>query len=144
MTKLVRESINEKYTEKSDPIKDMSISATEEEVWANELVSQLENHKVTEFGGSLPIENIKINYFYRGAVDVTGSVQVGNVLFKLYFGLRDNRRWDDPNPKLEAEIAINSPVKRGIFSVKATGKNTTPPMLIKKMSDIFNLKFKRR
>jgi len=143
--KLVRESINEKFKEKSDPVKDMGISLKDEEKWAHEMVSALESHKVTQFGGSIPVEDVKIAYISEGSADVTGSIQANaNVRFNLYFGLRDVRSWQDPEPKWSVEVSISSPAKRGFFSKKATGKNTTPTKLLELLSNIFDLKFRRR
>jgi hypothetical protein len=143
--KLVRESINEKFKEKSDPIKDMGISLKDEEKWAHEMVSALENHKVTQFGGSIPVENAKIEFVREGSVDVTGSIQANaKIRFNLYFGLRDVRNWSDPEPKWSVEVSISSPSKRGYFTKNATGKNTTPTKLLELLSNIFDLKFRRR
>lgn len=143
--KIVRESINEKFKEKSDPVKDMNIGVDEAEAWAHEMVSALQDHKVTQFGGSIPVENIKIEYLSDGAADVTGSIQANeNVRFNLYFNIRDERRWKDIDPKWSSEISISSPQKKGSFSVKATGKNTTPQKLLQKLSEVFDLKFRRR
>ena len=137
--------VNEKYTELSDPVKDMGIGLLkDEEKWAYELMDKLKNHKVKELGGSLPFENIKIAFMSDGAADVTASVQANaSVRFDLYFSLRDQRRWKDPEPKWEVEVSISSPARKGFFSKKATGKNTTPDKVIQLLSDMFNLKFRR-
>lgn len=136
--------VNEKYTEISDPVKDMGIGLKDEEKWAHELMDKLKNHKVTEFGGSKPVENIKLAYLSEGSADVTASVQANaTIRFDLYFALRDERRWKDPEPKWSVEVSISSPARKGFFSKKATGKNTTPDKIIQLLSDMFNLKFRR-
>lgn len=142
--KLVRESINEKFKEKSDPIKDMDIGLNNAAAWAHEMVSVIEDYKFTEFGGSLSSQDIKIDFLTEDSADVTAILKVPNAQFNLYFNIRDNRRWTDPTPKWESEVSISSPSRRGFFSKKATGKNTTPKALIQKLSDIFNLKYRRR
>jgi len=135
--------VNEKYTEHSDPVKDMGIGLKDEEKWANEMISALENYTFTEFGGSLHATDVKIDYISEGSADVTGVLKVGNVQFNLYFNIRDNRRWNDPTPKWESDVSISSPQKKGFFSKHATGKNTSPENLLKLLSNMFNLKYRR-
>ena len=111
--------------------------------WVDELVNLLEKHKVTQFGGSIPIENINVVNISDGSADITCSVNTGKVRFDVYFLLRDQRRWNDTVPKWEAEVSISSPAKRGYFGKKATGKNTSPRNLIDMLSNIFDLKYRR-
>lgn len=135
--------INEKYTEQSDPVKDMGIGLKDEEKWAHEMVSALEDYTFTEFGGSLKATDVKIEYISEGSADVTGVLKVGNIQFNLYFNIRDQRRWKDPDPKWVSDISISSPSRKGFFSKQATGKNTAPQKLLQLLSNIFNLKFRR-
>ena len=131
--KLVRESINEGAYGKE-----------EVQVWADMMVDVLKNHKVTQFGGELPVEDVKIEFLVDGAADVTGKVNVGDIRFDLYFSLRDVRTGRDIGAKWQSEVSISSPARKGAFTVKATGKNTAPSNLIKMLSNIFDLKYKRR
>jgi len=135
--------INEKYTEQSDPVKDMGIGLKGAKAWTAEMVDKLQNHKVTQLGGSIPVENVKIEMNDEYAADVTGSIQAGNIRLDLYFNIRDERRWNDPIPKWKSEVTISSPAKRGYFTKSTTGKNTSPESLLKLLSDMLNLKYKR-
>jgi len=127
-----------------DPKEAMGIGLRHEERWAHEMVSALEDYKFSEFGGSLSATDIKIEFLTEGAADVTGVLKVGNIQFNLYFSIRDERNWSDPIPKWVSNISISSPQKRGSFTVKATGKNTAPIKLLQKLSEVFDLKFRRR
>lgn len=140
-----------KFIRGEDPKKSLDIGLSPEMIWAKEMVAALQKHRVTQFGGSIPIEDIEIQYPVEGnpsmdgAADVTASVQANpTVKFNLYFSLRDHRDWNSKEPKWIAEISISSPAKKGFFSVKATGKNTSPEKLLQKLSEVFDLKFRRR
>jgi len=111
--------------------------------WIDDLIKLLENHKVTQFGGSIPLENVDVGFLSDGAADVTCSINTGKVRFDVYFSLRDIRTMRDPGPKWQAEVSISSPAKRGYFGKKVTGKNTSPANLINVLSGIFDLKYRR-
>jgi len=130
--KLVRESLNEQ-----------AFGQEEVSLWAEQMMNLLEKHKITQFGGELPIEDVQLIFLEDGAADVEGKVKVGNVQFNLYFNIRDQRRWNDPSPKWVSEVSISSPQKKGYFTKQASGKNTSPAKLIQLLSDMLNLKFKR-
>ena len=144
ITKLKTNTVSEKFIENSDPVKDMGIGLKGAEIWAQQMVSALEDHKVTQFGGSIPIEDIELVMSNEYSADVIGSIKVGNVTFNLYFNIRDNRRWNADVPKWESEISMTSSSKKGMFVKKVTGKNTSPSNLLNILSDIFNLKYSRR
>jgi hypothetical protein len=112
--------------------------------WIGELTDLLKTHKVTQFGGSIPLENIDVAFVSEGAADITCSVNTGKVRFDIYFSLRDDRRVMDTESKWKSEVSISSPARKGYFGKTVTGKNTSPRNLIQVLSNIFDLKYGRR
>jgi uncharacterized protein YejL (UPF0352 family) len=112
--------------------------------WIDDLIELLKKHKVTQFGGSIPLENIEVGFLSEGAADITCSVNTGKVRFNIFISLRDDRRVKDTESKWLGEVSISSPSRPGSFGKKVSGKNTSPSNLIKVLSDIFDLKYGRR
>ena len=120
--------------------------------WVDEMVRLLKNHKVTKFGSPIPVKNVKVEFQTEGAGDVTGEVTIplkdgqepSEVKFEIYMSIRDERRVSDQFPKWVASATISSPQKKGTYTQKATGTNSNPANLIKILSNIFNLKTKKR
>ena len=105
--------------------------------WTNELFIALKDHKVTEFGKSLKLENIKIESVNEKEGILSASLEVGKIIFNVKFTINKIEE------KIIGSVIISSPEKKGNFTVKAENKNTEPDKMIKIMSDIFSLKYKK-
>ena len=138
MKKLVKESLLEwEHIEVSE-------KTEAEKRWADEMVEALGGWEVTQFGGHLPVEDVKIAFLSEFAADVTGSVQARpDVRFDFGFSLRNNRGMPYPSG-WEAEVSIGSDARKGFFSKKASGKNVAPQRLLVLLSDMLDLKYRRR
>jgi len=94
--------------------------------WGENLIKFLENKKL----GNLPLKNIKQTI--KGIVEFSTETN-SNPPFRLDWGITNM----GDNIRPEIRIEVSSPNRKGYFSVKTTGKNTSNENIWKRIESIY-------